>query len=262
MTPCESVVKKIMGEPYAGNPQVRFEEEGGNPTFTLRFVDGMSLYRGYFAVNSLDWLGLAIKECCSKSGVITHYDDTTQCCKNGEIYWIKEVAIKIQSELVFSEATKGEFNRILNECMSKCKCIKVYAMWSTYSSDQKREPPGLYGGVGKERVAPDGVVINVDPWYNDSHPGVGQTHPSGDVSLLMNQISAHAPIVGITIDEYLGLTMAHEVLHHSISGNVHSIWDYFFPTNGFVDSRRAKIGGVLSPNACKGLCDKLGGTPI
>lgn len=36
MTPCESVVKKIMGEPYAGNPQVRFEEEGGNPTFTLR----------------------------------------------------------------------------------------------------------------------------------------------------------------------------------------------------------------------------------
>ena len=58
MTPCESVVKKIMGEPYAGNPQVRFEEEGGNPTFTLRHVDGMNLYRGYFIVVGVDPSGM------------------------------------------------------------------------------------------------------------------------------------------------------------------------------------------------------------
>ena len=58
MTPCESVVKKIMGEPYAGNPQVRFEEEGGNPTFTLRYIDGMNLYGGYFVNNGLDPFGL------------------------------------------------------------------------------------------------------------------------------------------------------------------------------------------------------------
>ncbi len=103
----------------------------------IGFVDGMSLYRGYFASNSLDWEGLATQECCDKNGVKTNYDDTTHCCIDGVIT-IKKV--------------KGD-------------C--AITLYLSHGSTENLTPPpqkGVYGYVGcytsQNNIGNDYPVIN------------------------------------------------------------------------------------------------------
>jgi hypothetical protein len=54
------------------------------------------------------------------------------------------------------------------------------------------------------------------------------------------------------LDMALAAVIAHELFHHGIGGSV----GHRSPA-GYVDSWPAIIGGVLSPEACKELCDEL-----
>jgi len=129
MTSCVSVVKKIMGEPYAGNPQVRFEEEGGNPTFTLRYVDGLNLYREYFVANGLDPSGLSYKiEYTNSSEVLFSLMNFTDF-KNSNSDLAQLITVDGMNTVETKLTNQGlnvkvEFGKDVDEVKVDCECVK------------------------------------------------------------------------------------------------------------------------------------------
>jgi len=190
MTHCESVVKKIMGEPYAGNPQVRFKEEGGNPTFTLHYVDGLNLYRGYFVPRSVDPSGFKDPACCKEL-----YEKMKQAKAEKELAKLALEIAKLEVEQIEmkKEAKKDEIQDLKNDILDLAQTIntgnaQLEGLWNALiaNTDQSLVTP-IAAEVAVITTALATITHSGPNLENLSRLLVGQTLAIG--SLIQNQQS-------------------------------------------------------------------------
>jgi RHS repeat-associated protein len=161
-----------------------------------------------------------------------------------------------------TDNTKREVARMLYDFLSTCiPCDsttgtpkhKVFTNWIPRTPDDPSEDLGFWesGPIGVSNFSPSGygVLLRNHP----SQAVVGNTR-GNTVFLNEDSISIQAANLGLPFDMVMAMLIAHEVFHHAIGGS----WLHFYSDPyQYVDGSPGATGGVLSPGACKELCDEL-----
>jgi hypothetical protein len=166
------------------------------------------------------------------------------------------------SGIEITDGVKREFYRILTACLETCiQCDSatgrpkhtVFTNWIPRAPDDASEDLGFLesGPIGISNFNPSGYGVFLSG--NPRQSVLGNTD-GNTVFLNEESLRVEAANLGASYDAAMGMLIAHEVLHHAIGG---SWWHRHSDQYQYVDGSPGAIHGVLSPGACRELCDEL-----
>ena len=170
----------------------------------------------------------------------------------------QHIEVVVHTNYDLPQATIDEITRIFYDCVDTCPS----ACGVTGDFEVHYSPTGPYPSVGCKRSSPTEVtctgfvsVENLPKLYGPR----GYTDPNGFATVYRNRAMEDARKYKMDPDLTLATGIAHEVLHHGISGTK-GHWSG--GKNGWVDSKGGFVStptkaAQLSPGACEKLCKKL-----